>query len=118
MKGPKRLASRRRRRAFRVRNRVRGTTDRPRISVFRTHRHLWAQLIDDEAGKTLCASSTKSLGIDKGWNVPAAKAVGEDLGKKAKALGVGAARFDRGSYRYHGRVKALADAVRAAGVRF
>ncbi len=118
MKSEKRLAQKRRRRAFRVRNRVRGTPDRPRITVFRTNHHLWAQVIDDEAGKTLCASSTKSLGLAKGWNVPAAKAVGEDLGKKAKALGLAAARFDRGAYRFHGRVKALADAVRAAGVKF
>jgi large subunit ribosomal protein L18 len=110
------LALMRRRRAYRVRNRGRGTAERPRITVHRTARHLWAQLVDDEAGRTLCASSSKSLGLAKSWNVAAAKAVGEDLGKKAAALGLKAACFDRGSFRYHGRVKACADAVRAAGV--
>jgi large subunit ribosomal protein L18 len=112
------LATRRQRRAFRVRNRVRGTAERPRITVHRTALHMWLQLVDDEAGRTLCASSSKSLGIEKSWNVAAAKAVGEDLGRKAVAIGVKAACFDRGSYRYHGRVKACADAVRAAGVKF
>ncbi len=118
MNRTKRLARRRQRRAFRVRAKVRGTAAKPRVHVHRTARHVWAQVIDDETGRTLCASSTKALGIAKGWNVPAAKAVGEDLGKKAAALGLKAACFDRGPHRYHGRVKALADAVRAAGIRF
>jgi large subunit ribosomal protein L18 len=112
------LAERRSRRAYRVRNRVRGSAERPRITVHRTAHHLWMQLVDDDAGRTLCAASSKSLGLAKGWNVAAAKAVGEDLGKKAAALGVKAACFDRGAFRYHGRVKACADAVRAAGVKF
>jgi large subunit ribosomal protein L18 len=112
------LAIRRRRRAFRVRNRVHGTPERPRITVHRTALHLWMQLVDDEAGRTLCASSSKSLGLAKSWNVAAAKAVGEDLGRKAAALGVKAACFDRGPFKYHGRIKACADAVRAAGVKF
>ena len=115
---PETLTVRRQRRAFRVRKRVRGTAQRPRISVHRTGKHLWLQLIDDEAGRTLCAASTKGLGLAKGWNVAAAKAAGEDLGRKAVALGVKAACLDRGASRYHGRVKAAADAVRAAGVKF
>ncbi len=75
-------------------------------------------MIDDEAGRTLCSSSSKSLELAKGGNVAAAKVVGEDLGSKAAALGIKAACFDRGSYRYHGRVKAVADAIRAAGLKF
>ncbi len=115
---PQKLEARRERRAFRVRNRVRGTAARPRLTVHRTDRHVWLQLVDDDAGRTLCSSSTKALGMPKGYNVAAAKAVGEDLGKKAVALGIKAACFDRGPSRYHGRVKAVADAVRAAGVKF
>jgi large subunit ribosomal protein L18 len=103
-------------RAYRVRKRVRGSAARPRLTVHRTAQHVWLQMIDDDAGRTLCAASSKSLGLEKGGNVAAAKAVGEDLGKKAAALGVKAVCFDRGRFRYHGRVKAVADAVRAAGV--
>jgi large subunit ribosomal protein L18 len=114
----RRTAHRRKVRAFRVRRAVRGDAARPRLTVHRTQKHLWTQLVDDDAGRTLCASSTKALGVPKGSNVAAAKAVGEDLGKKAAALGIKAACFDRGPYKYHGRVKALADAVRAAGVAF
>jgi large subunit ribosomal protein L18 len=114
----RRLSDRRQRRAFRVRNKVHGTASRPRITVQRTGKHIWLQLVDDEAGRTICAVSSKGLGVAKGWGVPAAKAVGEDFGKKASALGVKEACFDRGPYRYHGRVKAVADAVRAAGIKF
>jgi large subunit ribosomal protein L18 len=114
----KRLQNRRLARARRVRKHVRGTAERPRIHVHRTARHLWMQVIDDAAGKTLCASSSKSLGIARGGNVAAAKEVGSDLGKKAAALGVKQACFDRGPFRYHGRVRAAADAVRAAGIQF
>jgi large subunit ribosomal protein L18 len=112
------LAKRRLARLHRVRKGVRGTSERPRICVQRTHLHIWLQLIDDETGRTLCSSSSKSLELAKGGNVAAAKTVGEDLGKKAVALGIKAASFDRGSYQYHGRVKAVADAVRAAGLKF
>jgi large subunit ribosomal protein L18 len=112
----RRLAKRRLSRARRVRRRVRGTADRPRVTLRRSHRHLWVQLVDDGAGRTLCAASTKGLGIDRGGNVAAAKAVGEEMARRATALGVKKACFDRGGYRYHGRVKAVADAIRAAGV--
>jgi large subunit ribosomal protein L18 len=113
-----RIAARRVRRAFRVRKALRGTAERPRISVHRTHLHIYAQMIDDEAGRTLCEASSLSLDLPYGGNAVAAKAVGEALGKKAKDLKVERACFDRGAARYHGRVKALADAVRAAGVKF
>ncbi len=114
----KRMDRRRRNRANRVRRRVRGTTLRPRISVHRTSMHIYAQLIDDENGRTLCEASSVSLKLAYGGNVEAAKKVGEELGRKAKDASVEAAGFDRGAYRYHGRVKALADAVRSAGVKF
>jgi large subunit ribosomal protein L18 len=114
----RKVARRRKVRAWRVRRAVRGSAGRPRLTVHRTQKHLWTQLVDDDAGRTLCASSTKTLGVGRGGNVAAAKAVGEDLGKKAVALGIKAACFDRGPYKYHGRVKAVADAVRAAGVAF
>jgi large subunit ribosomal protein L18 len=113
-----RLTRRRQRRAFRVRKGVRGTAARPRITVHRTNLHVYAQMIDDEAGRTLCEASSLSLDLPYGGNVAAAKAVGEALGKKAAALGISAACLDRGASRYHGRVKALADAVRAAGLKF
>jgi large subunit ribosomal protein L18 len=112
----KRLAKRRQSRAFRVRAKVRGTADRPRLSVHRTQKHVWLQLIDDAAGKTLASASTKALDLGKTANVAAAKAVGEELARRASAIGVKAVRFDRGPFRYHGRVKAVADAVRAAGI--
>ena len=114
----KRMTRRRRNRAFRVRLRVRGTSERPRISIHRTHVHIYAQMIDDENGRTLCEASSVSMKLGYGGNVAAAKKVGEELGRKAKESNVGAAGFDRGAYRYHGRVKALADAVRGAGVKF
>jgi large subunit ribosomal protein L18 len=113
-----RLVRRRRRRAFRVRKSVRGTAARPRITVNRTNLHIYAQMIDDENGRTLCEASSVSLKLPYGGNVAAAKAVGEALGKKAISQQIALGCFDRGASRYHGRVKALADAVRAAGVKF
>ncbi len=114
----KRMTRRRKNRAFRVRRRVQGTADRPRISIHRTNLHIYAQLIDDENGRTICEASSVSLKLGYGGNVDAAKQVGEELGRKAKDHNVGAAGLDRGACRYHGRVKALADAVREAGVKF
>ena len=113
-----RLTKRRQRRAIGVRKRTQGTAEHPRLSVHRTNKHLYAQFIDDESGRTLCSASTKALGMAYGGNVDAAKAVGEDLGKKAVELKIERCGFDRGAFRYHGRVRALADAVRKAGVRF
>jgi large subunit ribosomal protein L18 len=114
----KRLARRRRNRANRVRKRVRGSAERPRISVHRTNLHIYAQMIDDESGRTVCEASSASLKLKYGGNVAAAKQVGEELGKRAAEARILQAGFDRGPYRYHGRIKALADGVRSAGVKF
>ena len=114
----KTLAKRRKVRAFRTRARVRGTEERPRVSVYRTNMHIYAQMIDDESGRTLCATNSKSLKLGYGGNIDAAKKVGEELGRMAKELNVERCGFDRGSYRYHGRVKALADALRSTGLKF
>lgn len=110
------IARRRKNRAFRVRKRVRGTAERPRVTVHRTNLNFYVQMIDDLTGRTLCSASSLALDIAKGGNVAAAKQVGETLAARAKELGITRACFDRGSYRYHGRVKALADALRAAGL--
>ena len=107
------------RRAHRVRNRVQGTSERPRLSVFRSSKHIYAQLIDDMKGVTLAAASTAGKAGDKyGGNVKAASVVGKKLAEAAKAKGITKAAFDRGHYRYHGRVKALADAAREGGLQF
>jgi large subunit ribosomal protein L18 len=118
----KRIQERRERRKFRVRNKVRGTTERPRLSVFRSSKHIYAQLIDDHSGQTLAAVSSCGKEVAKevpyGGNVKAAKEVGKKLADAAKAKGISKAAFDRGSYRYHGRIKALADAAREGGLQF
>ena len=105
------------RRHSRVREKVRGSAARPRLAVFRSITHIYAQLIDDDSGKTLVAASSVEA-KDKGKKSERAKAVGAALGEKAKAKGIAEAVFDRGGYRYHGRVKALGDAARSAGLRF
>ena len=109
-------------RHFRLRRYVRGSAQRPRLAVFRSLGHIYAQLVDDDSGKTLLAVDSRSkdfLGKHRtGGNVAAAKAVGELLAQKAKAGGISQVVFDRGGYKYHGRVKALADAARAGGLVF
>ena len=109
-------------RHFRLRRWVRGSAQRPRLAVFRSLGHIYAQLVDDDAGKTLLAVDSRSkdfLGTHRtGGNVAAAKAVGELLAHRAKAGGITEVVFDRGGYKYHGRVKALADAARAGGLVF
>ena len=105
------------RRHERVREKVRGSAARPRLAVYRSLTHIYAQLIDDEAGTTLAAASSLEKKDDKQKKSEWAKAVGAQLGERAKAKGISEVVFDRGGYRYHGRVKALADGVRAAGVR-
>ena len=106
----------------RLRRWVRGSAERPRLAVFRSTGHIYAQLVDDDAGKTVLAVDSRSkdfTGKHKtGGNVAAAKAVGELLAQKAKASGIEKIVFDRGGYKYHGRVKALADAARAGGLAF
>ena len=118
----KSLVQQRQRRAFRVRKRIRGTQERPRLSVMRSHKHISVQIIDDLAGKTLAAASSqdkKLLGkLKSGANADAAQAVGKAIAERAVAAGIKAVCFDRGSYRYHGRVAALANAAREGGLSF
>ncbi len=106
------------RRKYRVRKAIRGTASKPRLSVFRSNLHIYAQLIDDENMVTLAAASTSDKGdkATKGGNVAAATLVGQKLAEKAKAKGISQAAFDRGNYRFHGRVKALARAATEAGL--
>ena len=118
----KKLGRLRKRRSFRVRKRIRGTQERPRLSVARSHKHISAQLIDDETGKTVASASSldKKLSgkIKTGANQEAAQAVGKAIAERAIAAGVRAVAFDRGPYRYHGRIAALADAAREGGLSF
>jgi large subunit ribosomal protein L18 len=113
---------RRQRRKFRVRKNIIGTAERPRLSVFRSSKHIYAQLIDDMSGVTLATASSGGKDEKKpaayGGNVKAAKVVGKKLADVAKEKGITKAAFDRGYYRYHGRVKALADAAREGGLQF
>jgi large subunit ribosomal protein L18 len=110
------------RRRYRVRKPLKGTAERPRLSIFRTHKHIYAQVIDDATGKTLASASStdrqlrESVGF--GGNKQAAEAIGKAVAERAKAAGVTKVCFDRGSFKYHGRVAALADAARAAGLEF
>jgi large subunit ribosomal protein L18 len=109
-------------RHYRLRRWLRGTAARPRLVVFRSLNHIYAQLIDDDTGRTLAAADSRSKEFrgsqPKGGNVAAAKAVGELLARRAKAAGITQIVFDRGGYKYHGRVKALADAARSGGLIF
>jgi large subunit ribosomal protein L18 len=102
----------------RIRRKVRGTTTRPRLAVYRSLNHIYAQLIDDEKAQTIAAASTteKNLGVKTGGNIEAAKKIGQTIAERALAAGVSSVVFDRGGYLYHGRVKALTDAARAAGL--
>jgi large subunit ribosomal protein L18 len=108
----------RQRRHKRVRRVVSGTPDCPRLNVFRSNKQIYAQIIDDTTGKTLAASSSVVLKLENGGNIDAAKKVGADIADKCKALNIESVRFDRGGYVYHGRVQALADAAREAGLKF
>jgi large subunit ribosomal protein L18 len=120
MATPKRLHELRRRRHRRLRNKISGTPERPRLSVFRSNRHIFAQVIDDRAGRTLAHASTldPSLASGSTGNVAAASQVGSLLAERAKAAGVSKVVFDRGGSRYHGRVAALAEAARKGGLEF
>jgi large subunit ribosomal protein L18 len=102
----------------RIRRKVRGTTERPRLAVYRSLNHIYAQVIDDEQARTIAAASTteKTLGAKTGGNIEAAKLIGQTIAERALAAGVERVVFDRGGYLYHGRVKALTDAARAAGL--
>jgi large subunit ribosomal protein L18 len=108
------------RRHRRVRKQVRGTAERPRLAVFRSNRHISAQVIDDVAGRTLAAASSveTSVGADGTGNIAAATEVGKLLAERARSAGVEKVVFDRGGFLYHGRVAAVADAAREAGLEF
>ena len=104
----------------RVRNKVTGTSSVPRLNVFRSNNNIFAQIIDDEASKTLVSASSidKDLKLENGGNIEAAEKVGELLAKRAKKAKISKVVFDRGGYLYHGRVKALAEAARENGLEF
>ena len=103
----------------RIRRKLRGTAERPRLAVFRSVAHIYVQVIDDAEGKTLVSASSVDKGAKtNGGNLAAAKAIGKLVAERAKEKGITRVVFDRGGYLYHGRVKALADAARAAGLEF
>lgn len=106
-------------RHYRVRKNISGTAEKPRLNVFRSSKHIYAQLIDDVAGTTLVAASSVEKSFDgNGSNVEGAKAVGKAIAEKALAAGIKAVVFDRGGYVYHGRVAALAEGAREGGLEF
>lgn len=107
------------RRHTRVRKRVRGTGERPRLAVFRSNRYIYAQIIDDTRGRTLAHASSQETDLrNSALNISTAAKVGELLAGRAKDAGVSTVVFDRGGYKYHGKVKALADAARESGLEF
>ena len=117
MNHEKTIARQRQRRRFRVRNRIKRDSTRPRLSVFRSHKHIYAQVIDDGQGRTLVAASTADKDLTGyGGNRTAAEAVGKTLAERALAAGIKEVAFDRREYQYHGRVAALAEAARQAGL--
>ncbi|MBX3459546.1 MAG: 50S ribosomal protein L18 [Planctomycetes bacterium] len=120
MKQHKVVKARKTRRAFRSRNRIRASGTRPRLSVHRSDRHITAQIIDDHKHQTLAYATTvgKKAELGNGGNIDGAKAVGKKIAELAIAKGVKQVAFDRGPFRYHGRIKALAEAARQAGLEF
>ena len=121
MKSNELRKTRRLRRKRGIRKRIRGTSDYPRLTVFRSAKHIYAQIIDDDRGVTLVEASSTSKALSgeltSGGNIAAATSVGTAIAERAKSKGVERVRFDRNGYRFHGRLKALAEAVREAGVR-
>ncbi|MEM6394615.1 MAG: 50S ribosomal protein L18 [Planctomycetota bacterium] len=118
MNASKQKTVRRSRRKTGIRKRIFGTPEQPRLSIFRSGKHIYAQVIDDHAGSTLASASSVKSKLAKGGNLDAAKQVGSDVASQAKAAGVESVAFDRNGFRYHGRVKALADAAREGGLKF
>lgn len=112
----------RRRIHLRIRTRVSGRAESPRLNVFRSLNHIYAQVVDDSSGHTLISASTRDVEVRKtvktGGNIAAAKAVGQVIAQRAVAAGISGVVFDRGGYAYHGRIKALAEAAREAGLKF
>ena len=112
-------AAQRRKRHARVRGKISGTPERPRLCVFRSESNIYAQIIDDVAGSTLVAASTVEKGFEgNGSNIEAAKSIGKTIAERAIAKGIEEVVFDRGGYIYHGRVQALAEAAREGGLKF
>ncbi len=109
---------RRQRIRFRIRKAISGTATNPRLSVFRSNKEIYAQLIDDVNGVTLLAASSREKEIGKGTNIEVATAVGKLVAEKALKAGIEVVTFDRGGYLYHGRIKSLAEGARAAGLKF
>ncbi len=113
---------RRLRRKRGIRKRLHGTGERPRLTVFRSLKHIYAQIIDDDRGVTLCEASTRNKDLREGFvsggNIDAAKLVGAALADRAKTKNIEAVCFDRNGYRFHGRIKALAEAAREGGLKF
>ena len=105
-------------RHMRQKGKIEGTSSKPRVSVFRSNKHIYAQLVDDVNHKTLASSSTEVLKLENGSNIEAASKVGADLAKKANDLKITEVVFDRSGYVYHGRVKAVAEALRNGGLKF
>ncbi len=108
----------RQKRHFRIRHKVQGTASRPRLNVFKSNKHIHAQLIDDMGFKTIVSANSVEMKLANGGNVEAATLIGAEIAKKAKAANITEVVFDRGGYLYHGRIKALADAAREAGLEF
>ncbi len=110
----------RQKRHLRVRKNISGTTEKPRLNVYRSNKQIYAQIIDDVNGITLCSASSldKECGVQNGSNIAAATAIGTLIAQRALAANIKNVVFDRGGYLYHGRIKALADAARAAGLEF
>jgi large subunit ribosomal protein L18 len=110
------------RRRQRVRRGLRGTPERPRLTIRRSHQHIYCQIVDDSVGKTLCAASSADSQLRGqlayGGNCAAAVAVGKEIAQRARKLGITKVCFDRGAYKYHGRVAALANAARESGIQF
>jgi len=102
----------------RIREKLSGTTERPRLNVYRSLNHIYAQVIDDQKGETLASASSLQMKLKTGGNVAVAKEIGKAVAEKAVAKGIKRVVFDRGGYLYHGRIKALADAAREAGLEF
>lgn len=113
---PKTGAERRFKRHLRVRNKITGTAERPRLVVFRSLKHIYAQLVDDDARRTLATVS--DLGIEEGRKGERASQVGKLIAERAKSAGISRVVFDRAGYRYHGRIKAVADGAREGGLEF
>lgn len=102
----------------RIRQKLSGTSERPRLNVYRSLNHIYAQVVDDQKGETLASASSLALKLKTGGNVSAAKEIGKAIAERAKKKGIKQVVFDRGGFLYHGRIKALADAARESGLEF